>query len=113
MADPRETARAWLAERVHDAACDCPPGWPGRPGHADYYRSVVDEHFLSTPGVEVDTEYGVQIDGEHSSWYIPMTSAEAAHREVKFAADRGFTAGRTAVERVVIRLPAQPIGETP
>jgi hypothetical protein len=84
MADARETARAWLAVRITPvcAGGDC---WPR------VVQEIADA-ILSADGVEVEEEAMV---------YRPGLTARAG--------TFGMAATHT---QVVIRLPAQPIGET-
>jgi hypothetical protein len=123
MPDPRETARAWLAERFRAVeprtVCTEPPG-----ALCELVcRTCIADAILGAEGVEVEAEpvprpaagwvrcpedapYPVpgtclltdrwrwDDDGDHHEHWVDSSPAATPH------------------ERVVIRLPAQPIGET-
>lgn len=87
MTEPVDVARQWLADRVHVVDCGCQSGVHTEDAW-DYYGRVADA-ILQAPGVEVTVEHIVG------------------------RSDVSFLVGQVTDTQVVIRLPAQPIEETP
>lgn len=90
--DPRDTARRWLADVLHDAdPCPCRCTGEAVCRWTQMYAELADA-ILNAPGVKVTEQYGAM-----------------------FEETFGHIAGRRRAThtQVVVRLPAQPIGDAP